>query len=50
MTDNNSCGIYIPQKRMDEFGFLVYERKYEENAPLYTYDLILDSKVQTSGQ
>lgn len=49
VTDNNLCGIYIPQNRMDEFGFVVYERKYEENAPLYTYNLALDSGVRITG-
>lgn len=50
VTDNNICGIYIPKSRMNEFGFMVYERKYEENAPLYTYNLVFDSGVQMADQ
>lgn len=50
VTDNNICGIYIPEKRMSEFGFDFHERKYEDNAPLYTYDLTLDSSVQMPKQ
>lgn len=46
VTDNNMCGIYIPKSRFDELGFVMHERRYEENAPLYTYDISLSSKVQ----
>lgn len=43
VTNNNICGIYIPKNRKHEFGFELREQKYEENAPLYTYDIILDN-------
>lgn len=43
VTNNNMCGIYIPKKRIEEFRFVLRERKYEENAPLYTYDIILNN-------
>lgn len=39
--DNNVCGIYIPIHRKEEFNLKIYERKYEENVPLYTYDTCL---------
>lgn len=41
VTNNNMCGIYIPKTRMEEFHFKMREMKYEENAPLYTYDITL---------
>lgn len=43
VTNNNICGIYIPENRFHEFDFVLRERKYEENAPLYTYDVTLDN-------
>lgn len=45
VTNNNICGIYIPENRFDEFGFQMREMKYEENAPLYTYDVNFDMHV-----
>lgn len=42
VTDNNACGIYIPPNRMDEFGFIMHECKYNESASLYTYDVTLN--------
>ena len=45
VTDNNMCGIYIPRKRIEEFNFLIYQREYQENAPLYTYNVNLESKI-----
>ena len=42
VTDNNMCGIYIPNHRIKEFNFMLCERKYIENAPLYTYDVVLE--------
>ena len=41
VTNNNACGIYIPKSRKNEFDFVIRERKYEENASLYTYDVVL---------
>ena len=46
ITGNNACGIYIPPKRMKEFGFLIYERKYQENASLYTYNVHLEAGLK----
>lgn len=46
VTDNNACGIYIPPNRINEFGFVMYEGVYEEDAPLYTYDVILNCGVK----
>lgn len=46
VTDNNACGIYIPPNRIDEFGFIMHEGIYEENAPLYTYDVTLDCRIK----
>ncbi len=46
VTDNNACGIYIPQSRIHEFDFLIYERKYQENAPLYTYNIHLETGLK----
>lgn len=42
VVDNNLCGIYIPNHRIKEFNFMLCERKYIENAPLYTYDVVLE--------
>lgn len=46
VTDNNLCGIYVPQNRLKEFDFLIYERKYRENAPLYTYNVHLNANLK----
>lgn len=43
VTNNNICGIYIPKNRLCEFDLVFRERKYEEYAPLYTYDVTLDN-------
>lgn len=40
-TNNNLCGIYLPEKYKEEFE--LREIKYEEKAPLYTYDCTLDN-------
>lgn len=42
VTDNNLCGIYIPPERLAEFKFRSHKRQFEENAPLYTYDVRLE--------
>lgn len=47
--DNNMCGIYIPKCR--KFDFKLHRRCYEENAPLYTYDVELkNGKIYKSQQ
>ena len=46
VTNNNVCGIYIPKNRIQEFDFLIYERKYQKNAPLYTYNVHLETGVK----
>lgn len=46
VTNNNVCGIYIPKNRIQEFDFLLYERKYQKNAPLYTYNVHLETGVK----
>lgn len=43
VTNNNICGIYIPPERSEEFGFLLRTRQYEENVPLYIYDIRLEN-------
>lgn len=43
VTTNNICGIYIPPNIRYKFDFILRERKYEENAPLYTYDVVLQN-------
>lgn len=43
VTNNNMCGIYVPPNRFCEFDFVLRERKYEENASLYTYDITIDN-------
>lgn len=43
VTNNNLCGIYLPDSRLEEFTFTTRERKYEEAAPLYTYDVTLNN-------
>lgn len=39
VTNNNMCGIYIPQKYAKTIP--LRELKYEEDAPLYTYDVLM---------
>lgn len=39
VTNGNICGIYLPPKYQSLF--MLRERKFEESAPLYTYDLSL---------
>lgn len=46
VTNNNMCGIYIPKHRFDEFNFTIREMQYEENAPLYTYDVTLTMHIR----
>lgn len=41
VTNNNLCGVYIPEKYRDKI--LLREMKYEENATLYTYDLLINN-------
>lgn len=39
VTDRNMCGVYLPEKIQK--NFILKEMKYEENAELYTYDVVL---------
>lgn len=38
--NNNLCGIYLPEKYQEKFSRI--ELKYEEDAPLYTYDVKIE--------
>jgi len=44
VTDNNICGIYIPEYLKE--CFKIYEKKYEENRRLYTYDTALSLNIR----
>lgn len=46
VTNNNMCGIYIPEHRLGEFDFTLREMCYESDAPLYTYDVTLDMHIR----
>ena len=41
VTDHNMCGIYLPDACIKDF--ILHELKYEEDADLYTYDVILEN-------
>ena len=40
ITNNNMCGIYIPEKYVKDIP--LRELKYEEEDPLYTYDILME--------
>lgn len=41
VTDHNMCGIYLPDACIKDF--ILHELKYEEDADLYTYDVMLEN-------
>lgn len=48
VTDNNLCGIYLPDKFKDAFE--LKKVQYEVNAPLYVYNVSIEVDVNMAGK